>query len=118
MAKYTLLIKKEEEAKQQEEVKQKEVPHKDSGEVDVDFLMDIPLDLSVEIGRKTMLVKHLLNVNKDSILELDKQIGQPLNILINNKLVARGEVVVQNEKFGLKVTEVVDSQRKLGVIKS
>ena len=86
----------------------KSIPsEKDQGERDLDFILDIPLALSVELGRTRMLVNDLLQLGQGSIVELNKLAGEPLEILINNKLVARGEVVVVNEKFGVRLTDIV-----------
>jgi len=77
------------------------------GERDLDFILDIPLELSVELGRTRMLVNDLLQLGQGSIVELNKLAGEPLEILINRKLVARGEAVVINEKFGVRLTDIV-----------
>lgn len=82
-------------------------------EVDVDFLLNIPLKLTVEVGRTSLLIKELLNVDIGSIIELKKKVGSPLNVLINDKLVAKGEIVVQNEKFGIKLTEIIEESERL-----
>ena len=74
---------------------------------DLEFILDIPLELSVELGRKKMLVNDLLQLGQGSIVELNKLAGEPLEIFINNKLVARGEVVVVNEKFGVRLTDII-----------
>lgn len=78
----------------------------DSGR-DIDFILDIPLELSVELGRTRMLVNDLLQLGQGSIVELSKLAGEPLEIYINQKLVARGEAVVVNEKFGVRLTDIV-----------
>ncbi len=77
------------------------------GSGDIDFILDIPLELSVELGRSKMLVIDLLGLSQGSIVELDKLAGEPLEIFINRKLVARGEVVVVNEKFGVRLTDII-----------
>ena len=74
---------------------------------DVDLIIDIPLDVSVELGRVRMIVNDLLQLGQGSIIELNKPVGEPLEIYINNKLVARGEVVVVDEKFGIRVTDII-----------
>ncbi len=74
---------------------------------DVDLIIDIPLDVSVELGRVRMIVNDLLQLGQGSIIELNKPVGEPLEIFINNKLVARGEVVVVDEKFGIRVTDII-----------
>jgi len=80
---------------------------------DLDFILDIPLDLSVELGRTKMLVNDLLQLGQGSIVELNKIAGEPLEIFINRKLVARGEVVVVNEKFGVRLTDIVSPMERV-----
>ena len=82
-------------------------PDEDAGTRDLDFILDIPLELSVELGRTRMLVNDLLQLGQGSIVELSKLAGEPLEIMINHKLVARGEAVVINEKFGVRLTDIV-----------
>ena len=77
------------------------------------MILDVPLKVSVELGRTKMLVNDLLQLGQGSVIELDKIAGEPMEILINDKLVAMGEVVVVNEKFGVRLTVVV-SQFGLG----
>ncbi|MFK7824203.1 MAG: flagellar motor switch protein FliN [Oligoflexales bacterium] len=79
------------------------------------MILDVPLKVSVELGRTKMLVNDLLQLGQGSVIELDKIAGEPMEILINDKLVAMGEVVVVNEKFGVRLTDVV-SQFGLGEI--
>ena len=85
----------------------------DFNEISADFLMDIPLHLTVEVGRSTLLVRDILALEIGSIVELKKRLGSPIHVLINDKLVAKGEIVVQNEKFGLKVTEIIEESERL-----
>lgn len=73
----------------------------------LDFILDIPLELSVELGRTKMLVNDLLQLGQGSIVELNKLAGEPLEVYINRKLIARGEVVVVNEKFGVRLTDII-----------
>ena len=93
--------------------------HLDSGRLArTDFsklkmILDVPLKVSVELGRTKMLVNDLLQLGQGSVIELDKIAGEPMEILVNDKLVAMGEVVVVNEKFGVRLTDVV-SQFGLG----
>ncbi len=77
------------------------------------MILDVPLKVSVELGRTKMLVNDLLQLGQGSVIELDKIAGEPMEILINDKLVALGEVVVVNEKFGVRLTDVI-SQFGLG----
>lgn len=81
------------------------------------MILDVPLKVSVELGRTKMLVNDLLQLGQGSVIELDKIAGEPMEILINDKLVAMGEVVVVNEKFGVRLTDVV-SQFGLGEIEN
>ncbi|MEA2060968.1 MAG: flagellar motor switch protein FliN [Thermodesulfobacteriota bacterium] len=74
---------------------------------DLDFILDIPLELSVELGKTRMLINDLLQLGQGSILELNKFAGEPLEVYINHKLIARGEVVVVNEKFGVRLTDII-----------
>lgn len=73
----------------------------------LDFILDIPLQVTVELGRTTMPIYDLLQLGQGSIIELNKMAGEPLEILVNQKLIAKGEVVVVNEKFGIRLTDVV-----------
>lgn len=83
------------------------------GERDLDFILDIPLELSVELGRTRMLVNDLLQLGQGAIVQLDKLAGEPLEIYINRKLVARGEVVVVNEKFGVRLTDIISPTERV-----
>jgi len=73
---------------------------------DIDLILDIPLELSVELGRTKMLVNNLLQLGQGSIIDLNKAAGETLDIRVNGKLVARGEVVVVDEKYGIRVTDI------------
>ncbi len=80
---------------------------------DLDFLLDIPLEISVELGRTKILINDLLQLGQGSVIELSKLAGEPLEILINNKLVARGEAVVVNEKFGVRITDIISPMERV-----
>ncbi|MDR3557648.1 MAG: flagellar motor switch protein FliN [Syntrophobacteraceae bacterium] len=80
---------------------------------DLDFLLDIPLEISVELGRTKILVNELLQLGQGSVVELSKLAGEPLEILINQKLIARGEAVVVNEKFGVRITDIVSTTERV-----
>lgn len=73
----------------------------------LDFILDIPIEVTVELGRSKMLVNELLGLGQGSVIELSKLAGETLEILANQKLIARGEVVVINEKYGVRLTEVI-----------
>ena len=79
----------------------------------LDFILDIPLKVTVELGRTSVVIKDLLQLGQGSVLELDKLAGEPLEILVNGKLVAKGEVVVVNEKFGIRLTDVVSPTERI-----
>ena len=79
----------------------------------LDFILDIPLEVTVELGRTTMPIHDLLQLGQGSIVELNKIAGEPLEILINQKLIAKGEVVVVNEKFGIRLTDVVSPKERV-----
>ena len=75
--------------------------------VDLEMLQDVPVTLSLELGRTQISIRNLLQLNQGSVVELDTEAGQPMDILVNGRLVAHGEVVVVNEKLGVRVTDVM-----------
>ncbi|MGY8762308.1 MAG: flagellar motor switch protein FliN [Nitrospinaceae bacterium] len=79
----------------------------------LDLILDIPLTVTVELGRSKMLINDLLQLGQGSVVELTKLVGDPLEVLVNNKLVARGEVVVVNEKFGVRLTDIVTPMERV-----
>lgn len=79
----------------------------------IDLLLDIPLEVSVEVGRSRILVRDLLQLQEGSMIELDKLAGEPLDLYVNSRLIARGEAVVVNEKFGLRLTDVVSPSERI-----
>ena len=84
---------------------------------DLEFLYDVPLQVSVEVGRARILLKDLLQMGEGSVVELDKMAGEPLDLYVNSRLIARGEAVRVGDKFGIRLTEVVshsDRLEKLG----
>ncbi|MDY6843651.1 MAG: flagellar motor switch protein FliN [Thermodesulfobacteriota bacterium] len=83
----------------------------------LDFILDIPLEITVELGRTTMIVNELLQLGQGSVVELSKMAGEPLEILINERLIARGEAVVVNEKFGIKITDIVTPMERIERLK-
>ena len=80
---------------------------------DLDQILDIPITLSVEIGKSNLSIRNLLQLNQGSVVELDRMAGEPLDVMINGTLVAHGEVVVINEKFGIRLTDVVSAQERV-----
>ena len=79
----------------------------------LDLILDIPLTVTVELGRSKMLINDLLQLGQGSVIELTKLAGEPLEVLVNQKLVARGEVVVVNEKFGVRLTDIVSPTERV-----
>lgn len=79
----------------------------------LELLLDIPLEISVELGRTRMIINDLLQLGQGSVIELNKLAGEPLEILINQKLIARGEVVVVNEKFGIRLTDIISPMERI-----
>jgi flagellar motor switch protein FliN/FliY len=85
--------------------------------VNMEFLLDISLDLTVELGRTKMLINDMLKLGQGSVIELSKLAGESLDILANQKPIARGEVVVVNDKYGVRLTEVISPMERLERLK-
>ncbi len=85
----------------------------ESKDRNLDLIMDIPLRVTVELGRTKMVVSDLLNLGQGSVIELSKLAGEPMEILVNDKLVARGEAVVVNEKFGVRLTDIISPTERV-----
>lgn len=83
----------------------------------LDLILDIPLRVTVELGRAKMVVAELLNLSQGSVIELNKLAGEPLEVLVNDKLVARGEAVVVNEKFGVRLTDIISPTERVAQLK-
>jgi len=85
----------------------------DEGHPSLDFILDIPLEISVEIGRSKMIINDLLKLSQGSIIELNKLAGEPAEIYVNQRLMARGEVVVVNDRFAVRLTEIISPQERI-----
>jgi len=85
--------------------------------LNMDFILDIPLSLTVELGRNRMLISELLQLGQGSVIELTKLAGEPMDIFINQRLIARGEVVVVNEKFGVRLTDIISPAERINKLK-
>ncbi len=83
----------------------------------LDQILDIPVTLSVEIGTTKIAIRNLLQLNQGSVVELDRLAGEPLDVLVNGTLVAHGEVVVVNEKFGIRLTDVISAHERVKKLK-
>ncbi len=118
---------KKEETTQEVEVQKEEIQHpeltdlkdenKDLNARDIEFLLDIPVEITVELGMKKMLIKDLLQLGHGSVVELDKLAGEPMDIYANNRLIARGEAVVVNERFAVRLTDVISPTDRLSQLK-
>jgi len=80
---------------------------------DIDFILDIPVQLTVELGRAKIAIKHLLQLAQGSVIELDGLAGEPMDVLVNGCLIAQGEVVVVNDKFGIRLTDVISPAERI-----
>ncbi len=88
-------------------------PRPDGARRELDFILDIPLDVSAELGRTRLLINELLQLGQGSVVELNKLAGEPLEVYVNGKLVARGEAVVINEKFGVRLTDIISPMERV-----
>ena len=85
----------------------------DAPATDINMVLDIPVQLSVELGRTKVPIKHILQLGQGSVVELDAMAGEPMDVLVNGYLIAQGEVVVVNDKFGIRLTDVVTPSERL-----
>ena len=84
-----------------------------SGDINLDVVLDIPVTLSMEVGRSKLSIRNLLQLNQGSVVELNRTTGEPLDVYVNGTLVAHGEVVVVNEKFGIRLTDVISPAERI-----
>lgn len=83
------------------------------GSVNMDAILDVPVTISMEIGRTRINIRNLLQLNQGSVVELDRLAGEPMDVLVNGTLIAQGEVVVVNEKFGLRLTDIISPTERV-----
>ncbi len=83
------------------------------GDENMEMILDIPVTISMEIGRTKVSIRNLLQLNQGSVVELDRLAGEPMDVLVNGTLIAHGEVVVVNEKFGIRLTDVISAQERI-----
>jgi flagellar motor switch protein FliN/FliY len=88
-----------------------------SRELNLDVVLDIPVTLSMEVGRSRISIRNLLQLNQGSVVELERATGEPLDIYVNGTLIAHGEVVVVNEKFGIRLTDVISPAERIRKLK-
>ncbi|MEW6520178.1 MAG: flagellar motor switch protein FliN [Thermodesulfobacteriota bacterium] len=86
-------------------------PHASSH--NLDFLLDIPLDVTVELGRTSMIIDRMLQLTQGSVVELEKAAGEPVEIYVNRKLLGKGEVIVVNDRFGVRITEIISQADRI-----
>jgi len=86
-------------------------------DVSMEVLLDIPVNISMEIGRTKITIRNLLQLNQGSVVELDRLAGEPLDVIVNGTLIAHGEVVVVNEKFGIRLTDVISPAERVKKLK-
>jgi flagellar motor switch protein FliN/FliY len=92
-------------------------PPASGSEANLENILEIPVTISMEIGRARISIRHLLQLNQGSVVELDRLAGEPLDVLVNGTLIAHGEVVVVNEKFGIRLTDVISAAERIGKLK-
>jgi flagellar motor switch protein FliN len=80
---------------------------------ELEVILDIPVSISMEVGRTSITIRNLLQLNQGSVIELDRLAGEPLDVLVNGTLIAHGEVVVVNEKFGIRMTDVISPSERI-----
>jgi flagellar motor switch protein FliN/FliY len=88
-----------------------------TGDVNLDVILDVPVTLSMEVGRTRIPIRNLLQLNQGSVVELDRAAGEPLDVFVNGTLVAHGEVVVVNDKFGIRLTDVISPAERIRKLK-
>lgn len=103
-----------------EKVEMAELVDDSSSKIDlenIDVILDIPVTLSLEVGTTVMAIRNLLQLNQGSVIELDRLAGEPLDVKVNNTLIAHGEVVVVNEKYGIRLTDVMSPSERIKKLK-
>lgn len=85
----------------------------DAGSPDLDVILDIPVQISMEVGSASITIRNLLQLNQGSVIELDRLAGEPLDVMVNGTLIAHGEVVVVNDKFGIRMTDVISPSERI-----
>jgi len=88
-----------------------------SSDVNLEVILDVPVTLSMEVGRTRIPIRNLLQLNQGSVVELDREAGEPLDVFVNGTLIAHGEVVVVNEKFGIRLTDVISPAERIRKLK-
>lgn len=92
-------------------------PNNPTDNPDLDVILDIPVTISMQVGSTSISIRNLLQLNQGSVIELDRLAGEPLDVLVNGTLIAHGEVVVVNEKFGIRMTDVISASERIKRLK-
>ena len=95
----------------------KKTERKGGASLDLDFILDIPLTMTAELGRCRLLISELLQLGQGSVIELTKIAGEPMDVYVNQRLIARGEVVVVNEKFGVRLTDIISPAERINKLR-
>ena len=93
------------------------IPHVDGENPNLEVILDIPVSISMEVGNTEISIRNLLQLNQGSVIELDRLAGEALDVLVNGTLIAHGEVVVVNEKFGIRLTDIVSPSERIKKLK-
>ncbi|PCH85513.1 MAG: flagellar motor switch protein FliN [Piscirickettsiaceae bacterium] len=88
-----------------------------NSELNLDVILDVPVNVSMEVGHTKISIRNLLQLNQGSVIELDRLAGEPMDVLVNGTLIARGEVVVVNDKFGLRLTDIISPAERVKKLK-
>ncbi|MBT1443040.1 flagellar motor switch protein FliN [Shewanella sp. JM162201] len=107
----------EAKAAEYEELKDESRPLTSEDAAKLDAIMDIPVTISMEVGRSFISIRNLLQLNQGSVVELDRVAGEPLDVMVNGTLIAHGEVVVVNDKFGIRLTDVISQTERIKKLK-
>ncbi len=105
------------EATELEDFNNDEVPFSAEQQQKLDSILDIPVVISMEVGRSKISIRNLLQLNQGSVVELDRIAGEPLDVMVNGTLIAHGEVVVVNDKFGIRLTDVISQTERIKKLK-
>jgi len=105
------------EATELEDFNNDDVPFSAAQQQKLDSILDIPVVISMEVGRSKISIRNLLQLNQGSVVELDRIAGEPLDVMVNGTLIAHGEVVVVNDKFGIRLTDVISQTERIKKLK-
>ncbi|QLE86145.1 MULTISPECIES: flagellar motor switch protein FliN [Shewanella] len=107
----------EAQAVELDELANESAPLSEDDAAKLDAIMDIPVTISMEVGRSFISIRNLLQLNQGSVVELDRVAGEPLDVMVNGTLIAHGEVVVVNDKFGIRLTDVISQTERIKKLK-